>query len=146
MKIPAAEKQKLQAQVKALMSQVRGAMETDIKGRVRAQKAAKKAAQPAKKKTRAPRSGKTGASVGQPRSSVGDARRDPDIPDTGGKRKAPVSKMINRGSQSVGKAERDAKKGMKPEPGISYTPRKKKKVKESAVTDILGEYFKSRNL
>ena len=141
-----AEKSKLQAEVKAILAQVRGAMETDIKGRVRAQKAAKKAAQPAKKKTRAPRSGKTGASVGQPRSSVGDARRDPEIPDTGGKRKAPVAKMINRGSQSVGKAERDAKKGMKPEPGISYTPRKKKKMKESVVTDILGEYFKSRNL
>jgi hypothetical protein len=77
---------------------------------------------------------------------VGDARRDPEIPDTGGKRKAPVAKMINRGSQSVSKAERDGKKGIKPEPGISYTPRKKKKVKESAVSDILREYFNSRNL
>ena len=147
MKIPAAEKTKLQTQVKALMAQVRSAMETDIKGRVRAQKVAKKADQPGKKKTRAPRSGKTGASVGQPRSSVGDARRDPDIPDTGGKRKAPVAKMINRDSQSAGKAARDAKKSVKPEPGISYTPRKKKKkIKESFASDIVSEFFKSRNL
>jgi hypothetical protein len=146
MDIPASEKSKLQTEVKSLMAQVRSAMETDIKGRVRAQKVAKKANQPGKKKTRAPRSGKTGASVGQPRSSVGDARRDPDIPDTGGKRKAPVAKMINRDSQSAGKAARDAKKSVKPEPGISYTPRKKKKMKESVASDIVAEFIKSRNL
>jgi hypothetical protein len=144
-----AEKAALQAEVKKILAQVRGAMETDIKGRVRAQKAAKQAPGATGRPTkngRAARSGKTGASVGQPRSAVGDARRDPEIPDTGGKRKAPVAKMINRGSQSVSKAERDGKKGIKPEPGISYTPRKKKKVKESAVSDILREYFNSRNL
>ncbi len=148
MKIPASEKSKLQAEVKALMSQVRSAMETDIKGRVRAQKVAKKADQPGKKKTSAPRSGKTGASVGQPRSSVGDARRDRDIPDTGGKRKAPVARMKDPGSSTPeAKAARDARKPrVKPAPGVSYTPPKKKKIKESVAVDIVSEFFKSRNL
>lgn len=149
-----AEKAKLQAEAKALLAQVRGAMETDIKGRVRAQKAAKKGpgatGRPTKKaggKERAARSGRTGASVGQPRSAVGDARRDPEIPDTGGKRKAPVAKMKDPGSKEGQKARSAAKGGgIKPEPGISYTPKKKKKMKESLVTDIVGEYFKSRNL
>jgi hypothetical protein len=149
MKIPASEKSKLQTEVKSLMAQVRSAMETDIKGRVRAQKVAKKANQPGKKKTSAPRSGKTGASVGQPRSSVGDARRDPDIPDTGGKRKAPVARMKDPGSSTPeAKAARDARKPrVKPAPGVSYTPpKKKKKIKESVASDIVSEFFKSRNL
>lgn len=154
-----AEKAKMQAEVKQILAQVRGAMETDIKGRVKAQKAAKQAkgatGRPTKKagsKTRAARSGKTGASVGQPRSAVGDARRDPEIPDTGGKRKAPVAKMINRGSQSADKGRRDEEKALSPDAaanrGVKRPAKKRKplKMSESFVSDIVEEYFKSRNL